>query len=84
MLDERYNHRFHAGNSGDVWKHMALSAYLATLTQDERPFTVIVILMLVPGAMSLGLLVNGPRGHWQVVGKPTPRYLYSDTTLSCP
>ena len=29
--DDRYSHRFHAGNVGDVWKHCVLSALLDAL-----------------------------------------------------
>jgi 23S rRNA (adenine2030-N6)-methyltransferase len=36
-----YRHSFHAGNVGDVWKHMALVLLLDTLLIDPRPLDIL-------------------------------------------
>jgi 23S rRNA (adenine2030-N6)-methyltransferase len=36
-----YQHAYHAGNAGDVHKHMALAALLDYLAQKDKPFTYI-------------------------------------------
>ncbi len=41
MSEETYEHGFHAGNVGDVWKHAILTALLHRLTQEVRPLHVI-------------------------------------------
>lgn len=41
MTDIDYQHRFHAGNIGDVWKHCALVATLEALRSPDRPLHVI-------------------------------------------
>jgi len=36
-----YQHEFHAGNSADILKHVALTFILDSLCKKDKPFTVI-------------------------------------------
>ncbi|MCK6548503.1 23S rRNA (adenine(2030)-N(6))-methyltransferase RlmJ [Myxococcota bacterium] len=54
---KRYEHRFHAGNVGDVWKHVALVALFARLD----PHTPRHVVDTHGGA---GLYELGPTGEW--------------------
>jgi 23S rRNA (adenine2030-N6)-methyltransferase len=57
-LPTYYQHRFHAGNVGDVWKHAALLAALRSLLQDPSPLT------LVDAFAGEGTYSLGPTGEW--------------------
>lgn len=54
---KRYEHRFHAGNVGDVWKHIALVALFARL-DGGTPRRV------VDTHAGAGLYELGPTGEW--------------------
>jgi 23S rRNA (adenine2030-N6)-methyltransferase len=41
LADDRYSHRYHAGNVGDVWKHCVWLAVLDACLKGERPLRVI-------------------------------------------
>ncbi len=63
-MNERYSHRFHAGNVGDVWKHTVLGSLVAALAAGERPVHV------VETHAGAGAYLLGPTGEWtEGVGK---------------
>ena len=39
--EQSYSHRFHAGNVGDLWKHVALLALLRALLKRSEQLRVI-------------------------------------------
>ena len=53
-----YEHRFHAGNVGDVWKHVALCGWLRALTADSEP------IHFVDTHAGAGMHTVGPTGEW--------------------
>ncbi len=55
-LPRAYDHRFHAGNVGDVWKHAALLAWLSAWRADRR-----AVIETHAGA---GTYALGPTGEW--------------------
>lgn len=55
---ERYSHRFHAGNVGDVWKHVVWGALLAALAEEARS------LHIVETHAGEGAYTLGPTGEW--------------------
>ena len=90
-LSDSYSHRYHAGNVGDVWKHCALTAFLAPLVLPEAPPLWVIETHAGEGSYRLG-----PTGEWtEGVGKvwaglpgPQPeavrRYLDLLATLARP
>lgn len=63
-VNERYSHRFHAGNVGDVWKHTVLVTLLQTLSRRPGGLTVVDT---HAGAARYEL---GPTGEWtEGIGK---------------
>jgi 23S rRNA (adenine2030-N6)-methyltransferase len=56
---ERYSHRFHAGNVGDVWKHVVWMALLDELTRQDGP------LHVHESHSGEGLYKLPPSGEWQ-------------------
>jgi len=65
-----YAHARHAGNSGDVFKHVALVAVLEALTEDALPLT------YVESHAGDGLYVLGSTGEWSAGAQrlwPDPR-----------
>lgn len=57
-LPNIYQHRFHAGNIGDVWKHSVTWALLRSLLQTPAPIT------LVDAYAGEGMYALGPTGEW--------------------
>ncbi len=73
-----YGHRFHAGNVGDVWKHVALVAVLRALSRAGR----VVYLDTHAGE---GRYRLGPTGEWsEGIGRlwPVPRDAVPDGVLA--
>lgn len=56
-MDRHYEHRFHAGNVGDVWKHVALLAWLSR-ARESGP------VRYVDTHAGAGSYVLGPTGEW--------------------
>lgn len=62
----RYSHRFHAGNVGDVWKHVVWMALLDALTREDAP------LHVHETHAGEGLYKLPPQGEWQAgIGRAT-------------
>lgn len=57
-MSDAYEHRFHVGNVGDVWKHIALLAWLDVLTRDPAPLT------LLDTHAGAGRYTLGHTGEW--------------------
>jgi 23S rRNA (adenine2030-N6)-methyltransferase len=53
-----YRHQFHAGNVGDVWKHVCLAAFARALTAEGPP------LRVVDTHAGAGRYRLGPTGEW--------------------
>lgn len=59
-----YSHRFHAGNIGDVWKHLVLVEVLRRAQGGGRPIT------YVDSHAGEGVYALGPTGEWtEAIGK---------------
>jgi len=59
-----YRHAYHAGNHGDVLKHVVLTRLLAHLTQKDRPFRVIDA-YAGTGLYQLDGVEAGKTGEWE-------------------
>lgn len=70
-----YDHRFHAGNVGDVWKHAALLAWITAWRSERRA--------IVETHAGAGTYALGPTGEWtegvgRIIderGSPVDKYL---------
>lgn len=56
--ERSYDHRYHIGNAGDVWKHAVWLALLGARPQQGLPLTV------VETHAGRGLYQRGPTGEW--------------------
>ena len=56
--ERTYDHRFHIGNAGDVWKHAVWLALLSSRPARSRPVTI------VETHAGRGLYQRGPTGEW--------------------
>ncbi|NJM34605.1 MAG: 23S rRNA (adenine(2030)-N(6))-methyltransferase RlmJ [Rhodomicrobium sp.] len=70
-----YRHAFHAGNHGDVLKHIVLTRILAALARKEKPYRVIDA-YAGAGIYDLSGVEAGKTGEWQggigKLGEPFP------------
>jgi 23S rRNA (adenine2030-N6)-methyltransferase len=84
-----YSHRFHAGNVGDVWKHLVWACVLRGFTSGPRP-----PLRIIETHAGEGVYKLAPTGEWtqgvQRVGQgaanpaPTALSLYRDVLARFP
>ncbi len=57
-MSDAYEHRFHVGNVGDVWKHVALLSWLDVLGRDPAP------IHLLDTHAGAGRYALGHTGEW--------------------